>query len=509
MTRRLALLTPLLALLASCTKELVCPAGQTDCGGRCVSLRTDAQHCGACGNTVGPLEVCAAGQPVCGPAIATCDGACTDLARDHENCGGCGTACGASDFCTTAGGGTACLAACPTGFTACGGACVDLAADRFHCGACGKVCAPGEACREGACRADLAVACYATNEVVPVTAALDPAGAARTVPAGPGSLAVLGGAVYSANGYPTASVSVLPLDPALPSRDVTLSGSDLQQIVPHANVLLVANAELGTLVVLGPTGDVLDEIVLPGTAPNPHATAVLGDVAYVALYGSGPSTGQAVAKVDLSALGACVAGPSASCGAATGAIDLLQVQGSADAPGLPFPSAALAVGGSVYVALANLAEDTISCGTGCSFQAYVKPAGAGKLAVVRPGWPAGTPDEVSIVPLPGCGNPGALAVSGATLWVSCGSFSYPDLAPPALVPVNLAAATPAAGVPLALPGIVPGKVAFCGGVGYVTDQASGAVVRFDPAARTVEGPVVVCPTSAFGWAWAADVACSG
>jgi hypothetical protein len=436
--------------------------------------------------------------------MTSCGGTCTDLARDPASCGACGAACNAGDLCLTAAGVTTCTATCPGGFTACGGACVDLVADRLHCGACGQACTPGEACREGACRADLAVACYATSEVVPVTAALAPAGDSRATPAGPGSLAVLGGAVYSANGYPSASVSILPMDAALASRNVPLDGTDLQQIVAHENVLLVTNAQSGTLVVLAPAGDVLDEIVLPGTSPNPHEVAVLDGVAWVALYGSGPSTGQAVAKVALSSLGACVAGTSPSCGAVSGELDLLGVEGAADAPGLPFPSAALAAGGSVYVTLSNLAEDTISCGQGCSFQAWVKPAGDGKLAVVRPG----TPDTVSIVQLPGCGNPGALALSGATLWVSCGSFSYPDLAPSLLVPVNLAVTPPTVGSPLALPDAwVAGKLAFCGGVGYVTDQASGAVARFDPGSRTVETPVVVCPT--LGFAWAADVACSG
>jgi hypothetical protein len=166
----------------------------------------------------------------------------------------------------------------------------------------------------------------------------------------------------------------------------------------------------------------------------------------------------------------------------------------------------LAAGGRAYVTLANLAEDTISCGTGCTYTAYVKPAGSGKLAVIDPA----AADAVTIVDLGvECGNPGALALSGSTLWVSCGSFSYPDLAPSALVPVNLAVSPPTVGTSLALPGMVPGKLAFCGGVGYVTDQASGAVVRFDPTARTVEPPVIVCPTSVAGWAWAADVACSG
>ncbi|HEY6099446.1 MAG TPA: hypothetical protein VIW03_08455, partial [Anaeromyxobacter sp.] len=81
-----------ITLLSSCKKELVCPAGQTECYGSCVSLLTDARSCGACGHAVGPLEVCSAGSPACGPGIAACAGACTDLARDAANCGACGSA---------------------------------------------------------------------------------------------------------------------------------------------------------------------------------------------------------------------------------------------------------------------------------------------------------------------------------------------------------------------------------------------------------------------------------
>jgi hypothetical protein len=494
-----------LVLLVACEKELVCPAEETECGGRCVALLTDSAHCGACGAAVGPLETCAGGAPACQAGIDACGGVCTDLARDAANCGGCGNACAADAFCTSEEGASSCTADCAVPRTACGRSCVDLAADRFHCGACGNACPAGQACHEGACRPDLQVACYATSEVLPVTADLAPAGAGRLTPAGPGALAVLGGAVYAANGYPAASVSVLPLDPVLPSRSVPLAGSDLQAIGAHENVVLVTNAAIGSLVLLAPAGDVLDEIPMPDqqSGPNPHGFAVVGASAYVALYGNGPGSGQSIAKVDLSSLQACRSG-AASCGAVTGAIDLLGVAGTADAGALPFPSAALSAGGRVYVTLANLGEDTISCGPGCSYTGYVRPAGNGKIAVIDPA----AADAVSVLDLPGCGNPGALALAGSTLWVSCGALSYPDLAPSVLVPVDLAARPTIAGAPLALPTIVAGKVAFCGGGGYVTDQASGAVVRFDPATRTVDDPVVVCPTSAFGWAWAADVACS-
>ena len=126
------------------------------------------------------------------------------------------------------------------------------------------------------------------------------------------------------------------------------------------------------------------------------------------------------------------------------------------------------------------------------------------LAVIDPA----DSDALSIVDLgAGCGNPGSMAVLGSTLWVACGSWTFPVAAPGVLVPVDLTQAPPAVGAPLSLGATLPGGLAFCGGVGYATDQASGAVVRFDPAARTVESPVTVCPMGPWGFAWASDVAC--
>jgi hypothetical protein len=487
----------LLAAASACRSELLCPAGETACGDRCVSLLADPANCGACGRAVGALEVCSAGVAACAPGLAVCGGACTDLARDATHCGACDVACGGAAYCTAAGGTASCTPACAPGLTACGRACVDLATDRFDCGACGRSCAAGETCRGGACRADLHVSCYATGEIVPVGADLSPAGTPRPVAGSPGSLAVVGGAVYAANGYP-ASLSVVPLDPALPLRSTTLTGDDLEHVAPHAGVLLVTNASTGTLVVLSPAGAVLGEIPMPGqqSAPNPHGVDVAGTTAYVSLYGNvAGSSGQAVAKVDLGGLSACASG-AGPCGSVVGSVDLRSVPGASTAPGLPLPSEVAVAQGRVYVTLANLALDG---------GYYVKPAGHGKLAEITPG----APDRVAIVDLgASCANPGALALHGTTLWVACGSFGYPDLAPPALLPVELAAVAPAPGAALPVPGIVPGKLAFCAGVGYVTDQGSGAVVRFDPATRSVSPPAVVCPTGPFGFAWAADIACA-
>ena len=99
-----------LTLVTGCKDELVCPQGETDCDGRCVSLLSDEAHCGACGTACGALETCSGGTCACADAVAECGGACTDLARDAENCGACGLACEVAAYCTTTGGASAAMA---------------------------------------------------------------------------------------------------------------------------------------------------------------------------------------------------------------------------------------------------------------------------------------------------------------------------------------------------------------------------------------------------------------
>ncbi len=521
--RRLPLfLSIFLALLTTgCKKELVCPSGEVNCGGHCAALLTDAHDCGACGHACGARSACGGGTCACAPGAVDCSGTCADLVSDPGHCGDCGISCSAPLVCSE----SACASGCATGLTDCGRACVDLAADPANCGACGVACPAGQTCRDSACHADLRVACYATGEVAPVAADLSAAGPRRDALGSPTALAVLGSGVYAADGYPAAGMAALPLDPRGASTFTPLPGDDLEAIVVHDGVLVVSNASSGAIAVLDPAGTVLDQIPLPDQQnfPNPHGIAFVGSTAYVALYGDGPTTGQKIAKLDFSTLAACAApgaqscagsGDCASaencvlgtcrphCGEVAGTIDLLAVPGTADAPGLPFPSDAVASGTKVYVTLANLKLATVSCGHGCSYDAYVEPAGHGKLAIID----SATGDAVSVVDLgAACGNPGGLAAVNGTLWVACGSFSYSVAWPGRLVPVPLDA--PAPGEALDASAVVPGKLAFCGGLGYLTDQATGSVLRFDPAALTVGAPVGVCPNSSYGFAWAADVAC--
>jgi hypothetical protein len=452
-----------------------------------VSLLSDGANCGACGVVCGALEHCFDGACVCDEGIAVCDGACTDLARDPDHCGSCTIACVPAQSCHLGGG---CVEACPAGTTDCARACVVLESDVYHCGACGHACQPGESCRAGQCRADLYVACMATNEVQPVTADLALAGVALTTPGAPSDVAFLDDTVVAASAvFPSSAfVTIFPLDRARAGRSVEIVSNDLSRLLVHDNALLLSNAATGTLLVLDSRGNVLDEIPLPAqqTGPNPHGVAVLGNTAWVALYGNGPASGQALAKVDLVT------------GRSVGAIDLLSVAGSHTPPGLPLPDGIATDGERVYVTLKNLRDDPND-----EFTFYSMPAGSGRLAIVSPA----ADDDVTILDLgTACGSPGDIVLEGTTLWITCGAFSFPELAPRRLVPVDISAGIPVLGTPIELGNVVPAKLAFCGGMGYVGDQASGAVVRFDPVARTADAPVDVCTPGLF-FTSVADVTC--
>jgi hypothetical protein len=353
------------------------------------------------------------------------------------------------------------------------------------------------------------------------------AGDPRLAKGGPTALAIGGDVLYTANGFP-AGVGVVPIDARLPTSITVLPGNDLQYVTTHAGAVLASNSGVGTLVVLDAAGEVLDEIVLPGDAPTyAHGIAVAGTTAYVALYGDGPTvdrttpTGQQIVKVDLTGLaecakpdaaapacgegGACPAGREcrdgacrARCGEVTGAIDVLAVPGSFDAPGYPFPNQVATVGSRVFVSLPNLKLRADG-------KFYTAPAGNGKLLVID----TAAKDATSIVDLgPGCKNPGDLAVLGSTVWVACGSWAFPAEAPGTIVPVDVSGA-PRVGAAVDATAIAPGNVAFCGGRGYVTDQTSGKVLPFDPSSRVAGSPAEVCPVSPVSFfAWASDIACS-
>ncbi|MEQ8461446.1 MAG: hypothetical protein RIB77_44605 [Sandaracinaceae bacterium] len=150
-----------------------CPAGQLECGGRCVDPSTDRAFCGASGDCTGSDagatcaagELCAAGScdVSCPAGQIECGGACVDPATDRDFCGAsgactgadAGASCAAGEVCAAG----ACATSCPPGQIECGGRCVDPDSDRNFCGAsascagpdAGDICGAGEVCAAGTC----------------------------------------------------------------------------------------------------------------------------------------------------------------------------------------------------------------------------------------------------------------------------------------------------------------------------------------------------------------------
>jgi Stigma-specific protein, Stig1 len=73
-----------------------CDVGMTDCGGVCVNILTDTNHCGGCDqpcflpNVCDGSGVCGAG---CNNGLITCDGVCVDIDSNALHCGACNQPC--------------------------------------------------------------------------------------------------------------------------------------------------------------------------------------------------------------------------------------------------------------------------------------------------------------------------------------------------------------------------------------------------------------------------------
>lgn len=87
-----------------------CPAGSVNCGGECVDLYTNNNHCGACSFACSqppdmgertPTNTCLNGQCTyfCPPHRSLCFGFCEDLATSTAHCGRCGNACAPNQVC--------------------------------------------------------------------------------------------------------------------------------------------------------------------------------------------------------------------------------------------------------------------------------------------------------------------------------------------------------------------------------------------------------------------------
>ncbi len=83
----------------------------------------------------------------CEASLTRCGGACVDLESDADHCGACNSDCASDEVCSLG----ACADECATGATACGASCVDLQTNAAHCGDCDHSCADDERCMAGAC----------------------------------------------------------------------------------------------------------------------------------------------------------------------------------------------------------------------------------------------------------------------------------------------------------------------------------------------------------------------
>ncbi len=136
-----------------------CGGGATACNGGCVTLATDPENCGTCGNVCSSLNASTCIQGTCvvscdEPGFAACGNVCVDVATDPDNCGACGMVCPTDESCVT---GT-CELVCAKGTANCSGdpadGCDVLLGTIQNCAGCGDVCSfpNGEpACNDGNC----------------------------------------------------------------------------------------------------------------------------------------------------------------------------------------------------------------------------------------------------------------------------------------------------------------------------------------------------------------------
>jgi hypothetical protein len=118
--------------------QLDCPVSERNCNGVCCPY-TMACDEGLC-------------QPPCPGGETHCGGQCVSLGSDPNNCGYCGNVCPTGQTCQFGPFGIACQLACPAGQFDCGGYCADLTADPNNCNYCGNTCPSGWACTDGLCQ---------------------------------------------------------------------------------------------------------------------------------------------------------------------------------------------------------------------------------------------------------------------------------------------------------------------------------------------------------------------
>jgi hypothetical protein len=129
--------------------KVSCATGQKVCGAACIDVRHDPKNCGDCSHACGDAEACVQGVCVqtCQAPNLSCDGGCVDPASDKNNCASCGHVCGANQYCDN----STCADKCPAPLTQCSTGCVDLKSDRNNCNACGMACTVNQFCEGSIC----------------------------------------------------------------------------------------------------------------------------------------------------------------------------------------------------------------------------------------------------------------------------------------------------------------------------------------------------------------------
>ncbi|MEN9796374.1 MAG: hypothetical protein RL653_70 [Pseudomonadota bacterium] len=503
----------LAAVLSGCPQQgVVCQVGTDKCNGGCADFSADVRNCGACGNACGSGQECRSGVCACAAGTTSCDGACVVTATDARHCGGCGNACAPGDVCgaeLTADGGVAasCRSTCAEGTVQCGQGCVDLSNDSQNCGACGVACDNQRSCRGGVCAYDVVLACTSFGQVTGVRASDLAAGPKAAAGTNPSALARYGAVLLSAD-YGERLLKQLTLsgfealsngggaEPAV--------GSVPNQVLalPARNLVLVVNGDLGTLQALsvqpadGGAGLQLQTVgeVNFGANTYPQAVAVVGDTAWVPLYGGysadTATAGQKVVPVDVSNPSNLVAGTPVD----LAGLDLKPFSASVTAIARPY--ALVAWKGKLYAPLNNL-------------DVGYQPAGPGMVLELDPETKGLSAVDLGAV----CLNAAGLTATADALYVSCtGKVTYDTnyvataVEKASVVKLGKGAtgaleqlaswsvACPAGG---ACPS--PGRLAVSGGRVFVADQAAGRVFVLsasdlsEVAGFTAGTPLQACP----------------
>ncbi len=178
--------TPAAMDIPTVTDLGACPAGESLCGGVCVTLANDPTHCGGCATVCAFANAtagCSSGActlGVCSTGYGNCDGVAsngceTSLAINPLHCGTCANVCmipGATAACTA---GVCTATMCMPGRGHCNGIAADgcetdLTSSVANCGVCGNACSYPHAtasCNLGACALGACVSGYGNCDGVP------------------------------------------------------------------------------------------------------------------------------------------------------------------------------------------------------------------------------------------------------------------------------------------------------------------------------------------------------